>query len=301
MAERAGGGDALHDGIVTVNYGKEVQVLADGDIMLTCELASELELKPVPGDHVRFERTDGGNYLRQLLPRERVIRRAGRRDREHRVLAAHVDCMVIVSAIRPVMKEGLIDRYLVIAAHAGIDPIPVLNKTDLDKPDIVQRFGLYAALGYPAFAVSAYSGENVDALKEALTGKTSVLVGHSGVGKSTLLMAMIPGIETAIADISEYSGKGVHTTSTARMWVGDGLRIIDSPGIRALQLADIEPGEVREYFIEFKPHAAECRFRNCLHIDDAGCAVRQAVAQGDIRQVRYDSYVRLVESLRTAG
>jgi len=286
------------EAIVKANYGKEVIVLCPDGHELTCELAVDLGDKPVPGDHVRYSSGPDGIYLTELLPRTRVIRRAGRREGEERILAAHVDCMAIVSSVRPEFKEGLVDRYLVIAAHAGIEPLLVLNKTDLDDGSVANRFKLYNDLGYETITTCALQGTRIDTLADLLRNRTTVLVGHSGVGKSTLLMNLLPQTDTATSEVSDYSGKGVHTTSTARMWVGDRLRIIDSPGIRSLGLTGIEYRNVRDYFVEFQQPAASCRFRDCLHIGDSGCAVAAAVERGEITQVRYDSYVRMVESLR---
>jgi ribosome biogenesis GTPase len=295
-AKRAAAGDM---GIVMANYGKQVEVLAGDGRTLTAELASDLGRKPVAGDRVHFVQDEGGAYLTELLPRERVIRRSGHRESEDRVLAAHVDCVVIVSAVQPPFKEGLVDRYIVAALQSEIEPVVVLNKIDLDDGAMQDRCRIYADLGYRTHYVSAITRHNVDSLAHDLQNKTSVLVGHSGVGKSSLLMALLPDVETDTAEISHYSGKGVHTTSAARMWVGSGgLRIIDSPGIRAFGLADIERQEVREYFVEIAVAGAGCRFRDCLHTGDAGCAVKEAVDRGEITQIRYDSYLRILESLR---
>jgi ribosome biogenesis GTPase len=174
----------------------------------------------------------------------------------------------------------------------------VLNKIDLESESCVARCRLYVELGHPVFLVSALTGEGVSDLAAFVERRTCVLVGPSGVGKSALLMALIPDAKTPTAAISDYSGKGVHTTSTARLWTGPpGLRLIDSPGIREFGLSRIEPLEVREHFVEIAAFTEACRYRDCLHMDDEGCAVRAAVEQGRIRRIRYDSYRRIVESL----
>jgi len=285
-------------GIVAANYGKQVDVLTGDGAIVVCELASDLGLKPVAGDRVRFEREGEIAYLTELLPRAHVIRRAGWRESDERILAAHVDCMLIVSAVEPRFKEGLVDRYLVTAGHADIAPVVVLNKVDLDDGSTRRRAELYSDLGYPLYCVSALEGEGIDALADHIAGRTSILVGHSGVGKSSLLMALVPGIDTAISEVSTATGKGVHTTTTSRMWSGPGgVRIIDSPGIRAFGLSAIDSSEVATYFVEFTAHAAHCRFRDCMHLKDAGCAVRAAVESEKIPRIRYDSYVRIVKSL----
>jgi len=285
-------------GIVAVNYGKQVEVLAADGARIACEMSSDLGQKPVAGDRVRYTAGAGGAYLQEILPRERVIRRAGRRATEERVLAANIDCMLIVSAVEPPFKEGLVDRYLVTAGHAGIDPVLVLNKIDLDDGSTQARAGLYRKLGYRLYCVSSIRGDGIDELALCLADRTSILVGHSGVGKSSLLMALVPGAEIDTSGLSQSSGKGVHTTSTATLYLGtQGVRIIDSPGIRAFGLTAIEPSEVGDHFMEFVPFAAQCRFRNCLHLNDGGCAVRAAAEAGEIPRIRYDSYLRIIESL----
>jgi len=287
-----------HKGIVAANYGKELDVLTPAGDMITCELARDLGDKPVAGDRVSYEEHGDQCYLTSIEPRERIIRRAGGREGEERILAAHVDLALVISSVKPKLKEGLIDRYLVALHQEGIEPLIVLNKKDLDDGTDWARIAEYTKIGYKTFLVCATSGDGVDALRDELHDQTCVLVGHSGVGKSTLLMKLLPEVETAISEVSEWSGKGVHTTSTARLYAGpDGMRIIDSPGIRAFGLAGITPPEVGRYFIEFEDHASHCRFRDCLHMNDDGCAVRAALDRGEIGKLRYESYVRIVESL----
>jgi ribosome biogenesis GTPase len=285
-------------GIVAANFGKALEVLCQDGSFVTCELASDLGVAPVPGDRITF-RTDGDKrYLTSVAERRRVLRRAGHRPGEEKILAAHVDLAVVVSAVKPPLKEGLIDRYLVAVHHEGMTPVVVLNKCDLDAGDHRERMRVYAAIGYSTHLVSAIEGTGVSALRDALAGKTSVVVGHSGVGKSSLLMALVPEVKTDTRAVSAYSGKGVHTTTTARLYAGPGgVRIIDSPGIRAFGLSGVERRDVRDYFVEFEAHAPHCRFRDCLHLGDDGCAVRAALDRGDISKLRYESYCRIVESL----
>jgi ribosome biogenesis GTPase len=283
---------------VAANLGREVELLCDDGSFCLCELASDVGLPPVPGDRVAFCIDGDKRYLTRLAERRGVLRRAGRRAGEERILAAHVDLAIVVSAVKPALKEGLIDRYLVAVHHEGVTPVVVLNKCDLDAGDHRARMQIYAGLGYSTHVVSAKDGTGMGALCGVLAGKTSVLVGHSGVGKSSLLMALVPEARTATREVSAYSGKGVHTTTTARLYVGSGgVKIIDSPGIRAFGLSGIDRTEVKGYFVEFEAHASHCRFRDCLHIQDDGCAVRAALERGDIHRLRYESYCRIVESL----
>jgi len=284
--------------IVAANFGKELEVLCQDGSVVTCELSSSLGVAPVPGDRVNFRQEGDKRYLEKVEERSRVLRRAGHRAGEEKILAAHVDLVVVVSAVKPALKEGLIDRYLVAIHHEGMTPVVVLNKADLDGGDHAERMHVYADLGYPTHIVSASTGAGIAELREELAGKTSVLVGHSGVGKSSLLMALVPEVEIDTGTVSSYSGKGRHTTTTARMYVGRaGVRIIDSPGIRSFGLSGVERRDVRDYFVEFESRAPHCRFRDCLHLGDDGCAVRAALDRGDITKIRYESYCRILESL----
>jgi ribosome biogenesis GTPase len=285
-------------GTVAANYGKELDVLTEDGSLYTCEFATDLGDTPVAGDQVEYVVQGEKRYLTRIAPRRHIIRRAGKREGEARILAAHVDQGLVVSAVKPRLKEGLVDRYIVALLHEGIEPVIVLNKSDLDEGDQWQRMRVYEKLGYATFCVSAAMQHGIESLRRHLHGKTSVLVGHSGVGKSTLLMALLPDVEIDTQEVSNYSGKGVHTTTTAKMYVGtDGMRIVDSPGIRAFGLSGIDRSEIRDYFLEFIEHQPHCRFRDCMHLNDDGCAVRAALDRGEVGKLRYESYVRMVESV----
>jgi ribosome biogenesis GTPase len=285
-------------GIVAANFGKELAVLCEDGSICTCELSSDLGEKPVPGDRVSYAQSGDKRYLTHVAERKSVLRRAGKREGEERILASHIDLALVISAVKPALKEGLIDRYLVALHHEGITPVIVLNKADLDAGDHQARLQVYADLGYATHLISAKLGTGIPALRAGLSGKTSVLVGQSGVGKSSVLMALVPEVKTSTQAVSAYSGKGVHTTTTARLYATpDGVRVIDSPGIRSFGLSGIGKEEVRNYFVEFEAIADHCRFRNCLHFNDDGCAVRAALDRGEISKLRYESYLRIVESL----
>lgn len=288
----------LASGIVAANFGKEVQVLCTDHSMCICELASDLGERPVPGDRVKFRLMGDKRYLTHVAKRRGILRRAGKRAGQERILAAHIDLALVISAVEPSLKEGLIDRYLVALHHEGITPVIVLNKVDLDGGDHRARMKVYEDLGYSTHVISALDGTGIPALRALLSDKTAILVGHSGVGKSSVLMALVPEVNTHTQAVSAYSGKGVHTTTTARLYVGPGgVRVIDSPGIRSFGLSGIDRSEVREYFVEFREHAGHCRFRNCLHLNDDGCAVRAALDRGEVGKLRYESYGRIVASL----
>ncbi|MCH8878736.1 MAG: ribosome small subunit-dependent GTPase A [Planctomycetes bacterium] len=224
-----------------------------------------------------------------------LTRRSG--ERVH-VIAANVDQVLIVaSADEPPLKPQLIDRYLV-AAHAGdITPLICINKIDLgDDEEIASVAEMYCKIGYRVILASAATGEGIDALKTALAGKETVVAGQSGVGKSTLLNVMQPGLQLATAEVSQSNFKGKHTTTTAQLLkLAFGGYVVDTPGIRSYDLAVVPKNEFELHFVEFVAHVPHCRFPDCTHIHEGECAIKQAVEDELIDPRRYESYCRLYE------
>ncbi len=243
--------------------------------------------------------------IQHLSPRKTLIKRLDphRRDMEH-VLASNVDQLLIVASyVGPTVKWGLIDRYLVLAELQGIKPLIVLNKKDLLKDeksefqeDCLKNAQNYRELGYAVYSVQANSAtarKNIDIqeLKMALKGHVSMLSGHSGVGKSSLVNLFEPELVQAVEKNEDIFYKGRHTTSYASfIKLGTGGYVIDTPGIRSFVLQDLTHRELAFGFIEFRSHADCCKYQGCRHLDEPDCAVRMAVAQGDISQRRYHSY-----------
>ena len=196
----------------------------------------------------------------------------------------------------PPLKPALIDRFLVTAGKGNVRGLVCINKCDLVDPAELQPIvGLYTRLGYEFVPASTRSGLGIDRLRELLRGEATVISGQSGVGKSSLLNAIQPGLKLDIGGVSETSRKGTHTTRVARLLQLDvGGWVVDTPGIRQMELWDVHPGEVEAYFVEFRPFVPLCRFPNCLHIEEAGCAVKAAVRQDLISLTRYESYLRIV-------
>ncbi|MES1213034.1 MAG: ribosome small subunit-dependent GTPase A [Singulisphaera sp.] len=247
------------------------------------------------GDRVLF-RTSPGNegIIERVDTRHGVLSRATR-GRQH-VLVANVDQLLIVgSAAEPYLKPNLIDRFLVSAAKNKIRPLIVINKVDLiDLATLEPLVGVYSQMGYQVMLVSARTGAGIERLRRAVVGCTSAVAGQSGVGKSSLLNAIEPGLALRVAAVSEETQKGKHTTTTARLLpVAAGGYVIDTPGIRQFQLWDIVPEEVAGYYRDLRPFVSKCRFPDCTHTHETDCAVKDAVADGWVDERRYESYCHL--------
>lgn len=255
-----------------------------------------------PGDEVEVDFTTDQPVVRAVGPRRTKLSRLAHIHRnftEH-VLAANIDTMVIVAAAaKPRFKPGLVDRYMVAAGRGGVNAVLVLNKMDLldEEPE---QIAPYRELGLQVISTSCVTGIGIDELRESLHGKFSVLTGHSGVGKSSLLNALDPSLEIHTQEVSSSTEKGKHTTSASRLYVlHDDIRIVDTPGIRNLGLWNVTPQELAFYFPEMEELAMQCRFRDCSHVHEPDCAVRVALEEGQISRLRYESYLRIRESLKT--
>lgn len=251
-----------------------------------------------PGDEIVVEYANDEPVVRSVGPRRsRLSRPVGKGGREQ-VIAANVDVLVAVaSAAQPAFKHGLVDRYLVAAGVGDVEPVLCVNKMDLvdaEPPEV----STYRELGLGVFNTSCKTEVGLEKLRRFLEGKTSVLAGHSGVGKSSILNAFNPDFAIATREVSQAGQKGRHATATARMYqLGAGTRIIDTPGVRRLGLWGISPEELAFYFPEMDALAGECRFRNCTHTHEPDCAVRDALETGAIPRLRYESYLRIRSSL----
>jgi len=232
--------------------------------------------------------------IERIEPRHGLLTRASR-GREH-VIVANVDQVVIVmSVVEPDLKPHLIDRYLVSAAQGGIGPIICLNKADLIEHAFTQPLiGLYSQLGIPTFLTSVVTGLGIDRLREHLPGRETVFAGQSGVGKSSLLNAIQPGLGLEIREVSESTQKGRHTTTTAELIrLNVGGWVVDTPGIRQFELWDIIPEEVEGFFPEFRPFVHLCGYPDCTHTHEDRCAIKRAVRRRQISDQRYISYLGL--------
>ena len=249
------------------------------------------------GDRVLF-RPEGEHegIIERIEPRHGVLSRTSK-GRQH-VLVANVDQLLIVASVaEPDLKPHLIDRFLVAAERSGIQPIICINKTDLvPLADLQPLIGVYGQLGYEVLLLSAATGFGADVLRRRVQGRESVVAGQSGVGKSSLLNAIEPGLDLRVRAVSEENEKGRHTTSVAQLIpLAAGGYVVDTPGIRQFQLWDLIPAEVAVFYRDIRPYVSQCRFPNCTHTHEADCAVKDAVADARVDARRYESYCHLCE------
>jgi ribosome biogenesis GTPase len=254
----------------------ERHVVAAGDFVM---------FRPVSADEGIIERVE---------PRKTVLSRATR-GRQHIMVANADQLLIVASAAEPYLKPNLIDRLLISAHQTGLRPLVCINKIDLVEPaTLAPLVGTYSQIGYRVLLLSAATGLGVDRLRHELAGRSSVVAGQSGVGKSSLLNAVDPALALRVGAVSDETQKGRHTTTTARLLpLATGGYVFDTPGIRQFQLWDVIPAEVAGYFRDLRPYINHCRFPNCTHTHEADCAVKNAVADGWLDVRRYESYCQL--------
>ena len=248
------------------------------------------------GDIVIFRPEGEQGFILSVKPRHGILSRTSRGKRH--VLVSNVDLILIVaSAADPDLKPHLIDRFLVTAEQAKLEPVIVINKVDLvDVAELQPLLGVYAQLGYRTLLTSAEKQLGIQSLRKLVKGRQSVVTGQSGVGKSSLLNSIESGLALRVQAISSDNNKGKHTTTTSELLpLEAGGYLVDTPGIRQLELWDVSEEEVAGLFRDIRPYVNFCRFSNCTHIHEVDCGVRNAVADGRIDPRRYDSYVHLIE------
>ncbi|WP_075879083.1 small ribosomal subunit biogenesis GTPase RsgA [Vreelandella massiliensis] len=298
-------------GRVVAHFGRTLEVQDTHRTPVRCHLRANLE-GLVTGDRVIWRAgQEGTGVVVARSERDSVLTRPDARG-QLKPVAANIDQILVVFAAEPAPHANLIDRYLVAAEATGIAPVLVLNKVDLlpkDGGELSELLARYQALGYPVVRTTTASEAGLEALREQLTGRTSAFVGQSGVGKSSLIDRLLPEETLRIGALSEESRKGTHTTTTARLYImyrldAKGERVptgelIDSPGIREFGLTHLDEATVTDGFVEFRPFLGHCRFRDCRHINEPGCALLDAVEEGKIHPHRFASYRRILASLDT--
>lgn len=296
-------------GLVIKSTGSWYLVKTSNDQLINCKIKGKFRLKGIKttnpvavGDKVVLDISDDQKVgvIKDILPRHNhIIRKSTKLSKLSHIIAANIDLALLVVTIRePRITTGFMDRFLVTAEAYHIPAALVFNKIDIYQEADFKRLdelcAIYENAGYKTFRVSALKGENVDALKEAITDKVNLFSGVSGVGKSALVNRLEPGLTLKTGDISGYNQKGRHTTTFPEMHpLSFGGYVIDTPGIREFGLVEFRREEIAERFPEFRRYQHDCRFNNCTHIHEPGCAVKQAIEKGEIAISRYESYLRI--------
>ena len=296
------------EGLIISHFGKQVDVEAQqgdktGEI-IRCHLRTNLG-QLVTGDRVVWRAGVEHGVVVAALPRSSELVRPTNHG-ELKPVAANIDRIIITFAVEPTPFANLIDRYLVAAELSDIEPVLLLNKADLiteeNRSFIDDLLARYEAIGYRVLTASTTEAQGLEALLKELDGKISVFVGQSGVGKSSLINVLLPGVDIKVGALSEQTRKGKHTATTARLFhFPNGGDLIDSPGIREFALWHIQPEKLLEGFIEFRPFLGHCKFRDCKHEQEPGCAILEAIEQGKISASRMESYQRILTSLLEQG
>lgn len=297
-------------GLVIKNTGSWYVVKTDDGQLVDCKIKGNFRLKGIRstnpiavGDHVHIVMNhEGTAFIHEIEDRKNyIIRRASNLSKQSHILAANLDqCMLIVTINYPETSTIFIDRFLATAEAYRIPVSIIFNKTDRYDEDETRYLdgliNLYTYIGYPCYKVSALNQTGIEAIRTALTDKVTLLSGNSGVGKSTLINAILPDLGVKTGEISDYHNKGMHTTTFSEMFpLPQGGWIIDTPGIKGFGTFDMEEEEVGHYFKEIFEHSANCKYGNCTHRHEPGCAVRQAVEEHLISESRYSSYLNMLE------
>lgn len=288
------------EALVLVSYGNRGIIEYGDGTRADCEYRRSVG-RPYCGDRVEIDDMDGTtNIVTAISTRNNEFARANAR-KQKQVIAANLDQVLIVIAPQPEPSTDLVERYLVAVHSLGIQPVIVVNKAELmdsgenSTTGPLSRLAEYRELGYTVLTTSCKGAPGIDTMHKVLTGKTSILVGQSGVGKSSLVNELIPDLDLQTGELSRVTGKGTHTTTTTIMYkLTCGGRLVDSPGVWEYGLWHMEQAELVDGFTDFHPFLGECRFNDCRHAGEPSCAITEAVEQDKIRKWRYESYRRLL-------
>lgn len=301
------------EGVVIRSTGLWHDVMVEGEIIPATirgrfRLAEDDVTNPVSvGDRVLLRLgADGTGLITEIRERKNKLSRraAGRRVGREHIIATNIDRVWNIQSVRlPKPNTGFIDRVFAVAEAHDIASGLVINKVDLisekNRRQIAELVGLYERLGFPVLLTSAKTGHGLERYREVLSDRTSVLTGPSGVGKSSILNAIEPGLELKTSEVSEKTRKGRHTTTYVSLYpLSGGGFIVDTPGIREFGILDIEPWELGHYFVEFREHLESCRFPTCTHDHEPECGVKEAVESGAIAESRYRSYLGILDSIK---
>lgn len=300
-------------GTVYKSTGSWYTVKAEDEQFYQCRIKGKFRMKGIKntnpvavGDRVLFDLDHNVDevvgVIKEIQERENyIIRKSVNLSKQTHIIAANIDiAFLIVTLNNPPTFTTFIDRFLVTAEAYGIKAVLLFNKVDTyteeEKDEIRYLLGMYRAIGYEAIPISAKTGKNIDRVKEMMLGKTSLFSGHSGVGKTTLINQLQPGLSLKTSEISEQHLQGQHTTTFAEMFdLAFDAQIIDTPGIKGFGIVEIEKEELGDYFPEFFKLKEQCKFNNCLHLEEPKCAVKDALELGEIAMSRYKSYLQIIE------
>jgi ribosome biogenesis GTPase len=301
-------------GLVYKSTGSWYMVKGEDGHVYQARLKGKFKIKEITstnpiavGDEVVFQMEDEAEnrtIITELIPRRNYVNRISPANkRQHHIIASNLDQSLLIATIKdPRTSIGFIDRFLVTCEAFHIPAIIVFNKSDLHEEYETALFedrkAMYEKVGYKVLLTSVEEKEGLEELKEVLYEKITLISGHSGVGKSSLINAILEGANIRTMEVSDWSGKGMHTTTFAEMHdMPDGGKIIDTPGMREFAIADISKDELSHYFPEMKLRLNDCQFNNCMHINEPGCAIKQAVIDGEIHEERYVSYCTILDSI----
>ena len=297
-------------GTVIKSSGSVYGVRAIDGSVIDCRVKGNFRLKgirstnPVAvGDNVIFDmREDGTAYIVDILERKNyIVRKASNLSKQSHILAANLDlCLLIVTISHPTTATTFIDRFLASAEAYRVPVVIIFNKTDLydeqENEELEYLTALYESIGYRCLHTSAMENRGIEALKEMMQGKVSLFAGNSGVGKSSLVNALSPEIAAKVGEISKTHDTGMHTTTYTEMFeFMPGSYIVDTPGVKGFGTYDMETEEISHYFVEFFELSKDCRYGNCTHTHEPGCAVLEALERGEIAPSRYQSYLSMLE------
>jgi ribosome biogenesis GTPase len=292
-------------GRVISRFGKHAIVEDEQHINHKCHIRRTVS-SVVCGDHVLFRASESPDprdrgIIEVVLDRKSTLTRPDYYDGV-KPIAANIDQIIVVSAIAPALSCHIIDRYLVACEHAQITPVLVVNKIELlnesELAEVKAQLAIYEEIGYEVILLSCETKHGLDNFSEYLVDKVSVFVGQSGVGKSSIINQLLPDAEEAVGEISDNSGLGKHTTTASKLLhFAQGGELIDSPGVREFGLWHLSADAVTNGFIEFREYLGGCKFSDCKHRNDPGCLITKALKDGEINEARYQSYLKIIDSL----